>query len=84
LSGELEDFGRFLDLERFQTVVCLQTGHGDLPDLSARARQLRQFDLLEVVSDVAPGVLARVLGDALEQQRQRLSATWAWIRCGAQ
>ena len=54
----------------FQVFECSRPGLGDLPDGPVRARQLRQLDLLQVVTDVAPGVTTRLLGDPFEPQRQ--------------
>jgi len=66
----VEDRRRFLDLKRFQTPECVRSGFGDLPDGTVRAQQLREFDPLQIVFDVAPGIGAGLLGDALEEQRQ--------------
>ena len=86
----MQDRRRFWDLQGFQTLERVWRGFGDLPDRAVRARQLSKFDPLQIVADVAPGVTARLLGDALEQQRQhrqrdvRVEAMWRPVIHGAQ
>lgn len=48
----------------------LRGGARDLPDRPARARQLSQFEMLEIVAEVAPGIGADLLGEALAAARQ--------------
>lgn len=40
------------------------------PDLPLRGQQSGELDLAQVVADVAPRVFARLLGEALQQQRR--------------
>ena len=58
------------DLQGFQSLSCGWRRLGDLPDRAVRARQLRQFHLLEIVTDVAPGIVAGMLRNPFEQQGQ--------------
>src|SRR5574340_1038626 len=67
-SGEAEDRRWGLDLERFQALSGMWRGFGDLPDGAIGARQLGELDVLEIIADVAPGVLAGVLDGALQEE----------------
>ena len=57
-------------MQRFQAFNGVFPGFGNLPDRPIRAQQLRKFYLLQIVTDIAPGVTAGVFGDTLEQQRE--------------
>jgi hypothetical protein len=68
--AEVEDRRWWLDLEVFQSLGGGIRGLSNLPDGAVGAGQLRQLNALEVVADVAPGVLAGVLDDPFKQQRE--------------
>ena len=51
-------------LSRFWRGLC------NLPNLAVRAPQWRQFDLVQIRSDVAPGISAGLLNDAFSPEGQ--------------
>jgi hypothetical protein len=69
-SGEIQDRWGLWDFQGFQALERLRGGLRDLPDRPVGARQLSQFDLLEIVADVAPGIDAGLLGEALQEERE--------------
>ncbi len=57
-----------LYFQGFQLLECVLGGLSHLPNGPLRAQQLREFDPLQVIADVAPGICAGRFRHALEQQ----------------
>jgi len=65
----VEDRRWLLNLQGFQALESVGGGLSDLPDGAVGAQQLSKFYPLQIVFDVAPGIGAGLLGDALSQAK---------------